>query len=158
MAIKSACSNSLIRGIKLPNEGPLVSHLFYADDANFAGEWCSESIKNLSRILRCFHISSGLKVNFCKSRFFGIGISTQETQRMAWILGCMGGSFPLTYLGVPVGANMSLRKNWQPIIDKFRAKLSIWKAKSLSFGGRLTLIKYVLNSLLTYYMSLFKVS
>lgn len=59
-------------------------------------------------------------------------------------------------LGVPVGANMALKKHWRPIIDKFQARLSTWKAKNLSFGGRLTLIKSVLNSLPTYYLSLFK--
>ncbi|KAL7599579.1 hypothetical protein Lser_V15G26444 [Lactuca serriola] len=51
---------------------------------------------------------------------------------------------------------MALKKNWKSIIDKFSSKLSVWKAKSLSFGGRLTLIKSVLGSLPTYYMSLFK--
>lgn len=48
-----------------------------------------------------------------------------------------------------------LKKNWNPIVDRFQAKLSKWKAKSLSFGGRLTLIKAVLGSLPTYYFSLF---
>lgn len=75
---------------------------------------------------------------------------------MALVLGCMEGSFPFTYLGVPVGENMALKKHWQPIINKFWSKLSIRKAKALSFGGCLTLVKYVLSSLPTYYMSLFK--
>ncbi|XP_021995252.1 uncharacterized protein LOC110892394 [Helianthus annuus] len=35
-------------------------------------------------------------------------------------------------------------------------RLAIWKAKILSFGGRLTLIKSVLNALPTYYFSLFR--
>lgn len=71
-------------------------------------------------------------------------------------LGCMVGSFPFLYLGVPVGANMKHRKHWKPIIDKFHSILLIWKAKTLSFGGRLTLVKAVLGSLPTYYLSLLK--
>lgn len=156
VAVKSTSKNVLIRCIKLSNGGPMISHLFYANDVIFVGEWCSESITNLSRILKCFHISSVLKVNFLKSRLFGIGISNQEIKRMALVLGCMEGSFPFTYLGVPVGENMALKKHWQPIINKFWSKLSIRKAKALSFGGCLTLVKYVLSSLPTYYMSLFK--
>lgn len=64
VAMKEACNKGLFQGIKLPHNGPKVSHLFYVDDAIFVGEWNSSSIKNLSRILNCFHVSSGLKVKF----------------------------------------------------------------------------------------------
>ncbi|GJU60806.1 hypothetical protein Tco_1238572 [Tanacetum coccineum] len=47
--------------------------------------------------------------------------------------------------------------NWQPLIDRFEARLSGWKANLISIGGRLTLIKYVLGSLSNYYLSIFKV-
>nr|KAJ0220723.1 hypothetical protein LSAT_V11C200053720 [Lactuca sativa] len=49
----------------------MISYLFYVDDVSFMGEWSERNIKNLPRILRCFHISSGLQVNFKKSRVFG---------------------------------------------------------------------------------------
>ena len=68
----------------------------------------------------------------------------------------MPGTFPFQYLGVPVGANMNLIKNWKSVLDRFSAKLSSWKSKYLSFGGRLTLVKAVLGNLPTYYLSLFK--
>ncbi|GJY86489.1 retrovirus-related pol polyprotein from transposon TNT 1-94 [Tanacetum coccineum] len=45
---------------------------------------------------------------------------------------------------------------WQLLIDRFRGKLSTWKANLLSIGGRLTLIKAVLGNLGIYYMSIFK--
>ncbi|KAL7591412.1 hypothetical protein Lser_V15G32700 [Lactuca serriola] len=51
---------------------------------------------------------------------------------------------------------MNLKRNWLPVINKFRAKLSKWKSKTLSFGGRLTLMKSVLGNLPTFYLSLFK--
>ncbi|GJU60451.1 RNA-directed DNA polymerase, eukaryota, reverse transcriptase zinc-binding domain protein [Tanacetum coccineum] len=53
---------------------------------------------------------------------------------------------------------MNLISSWSTIIDRFKSKLSSWKANLLSIGGRLTLIKFVLGSLGIYYMSLFKVS
>ncbi|PWA69727.1 RNA-directed DNA polymerase, eukaryota, Reverse transcriptase zinc-binding domain protein [Artemisia annua] len=37
--------------------------------------------------------------------------------------------------------------NWKPILDKFHNRLTNWKAKTLSYGGRLTLIKSVLCAL-----------
>nr|KAJ0214446.1 hypothetical protein LSAT_V11C400180310 [Lactuca sativa] len=91
------------------------------------------------------------KGKLSKIRVFGTGAPTGETSQWANILGCEAGSLPFTYLGIPVGANMNLH-----VIEKFRNKLSSWKSKTLSFGGRLTLIKSVLGNLPTYYLSIFR--
>ncbi|GJV30818.1 hypothetical protein Tco_1391218 [Tanacetum coccineum] len=61
-----------------------------------------------------------------------------------------------TYLGVKVAVNMMCINSWNEVIQNVTIKLSKWKANSLSVGGRLTLLKSVLGSLPTYYMSLFK--
>lgn len=78
-----------------------------------------------------------------------------EVNRWATPLGCKPAVLSFTYLGVPVGANMKLKKNWAPIVEKFHNKLSSWKAKNLSMGGRLTLTKVVLGSLPSFFFSLF---
>lgn len=102
VVIKGAREKNLIKGIKLPHSGSELSHLFYAVDAIFIGDWDHGSIKNLSRILKCFQISSGLKVNFHKSRLFGTCISDSELLRMAQILGCLKSTFPFVYLGTRI--------------------------------------------------------
>ncbi|KAL4580934.1 hypothetical protein LXL04_017140 [Taraxacum kok-saghyz] len=143
--------NSVIK-----NLGPILSHLAYADDVMFMGEWSDINLVNLNRILRCFQVVSGLKVNLNKSKVFGVWVEEEEVSNMANILGCEADKFPFTYLGLPIGANMRLSKHWEVIIEKFKSRLSSWKADSLSFGGRLTLIKSVLGSLPLYYFSVFK--
>ncbi|GJT24334.1 hypothetical protein Tco_0894271 [Tanacetum coccineum] len=55
-----------------------------------------------------------------------------------------------------VGMSPSRRKAWDEIIGKVSNRLSKWKIKTLSIGGRLTLIKSVLTSLPLYHMSLYK--
>nr|KAJ0210298.1 hypothetical protein LSAT_V11C400163940 [Lactuca sativa] len=96
------------------------------------------------------------KVNLCKSKVFGIGMGDIDIARLASILYCEPASFPFSYLGLPIGANMKLTRNWNPIVEKFRAKLSLLEARSLSFGGKLTLVKSVLSSFPLYYFSNFK--
>ena len=71
-------------------------------------------------------------------------------------MGCEWGSFPISYLGLPVGGSMKRVASWKPVIEKMKAKLVGWKAKILSSGGRLTLVKSVLGSLPLYYLSLFR--
>nr|KAJ0202709.1 hypothetical protein LSAT_V11C500285080 [Lactuca sativa] len=156
VCLKDACDHLILRGISLPNNGPILSHLMYADDVMIVGEWYELNFINLNRILRCFHLSSGLKVNLGKSKVFGIGVDNLDIDRLASILHCEPGCFPFKYLGLPIGANMNLVKSWNSIIEKFKNKLSIWKAKNLSFGGRLTLVKSVLGSLPLFYFALFK--
>ncbi|XP_021984670.1 uncharacterized protein LOC110880455 [Helianthus annuus] len=155
IATESAVNVGIFKGVKTPGEGPSISHLLYADDALFVGEWSEENFHNLARLLRCFHLSSGLKVNFSKSKVFGVGVGNNDVSEMASILGNEKGSLPFSYLGLPVGSNMGLVKNWKPVIDRFEKKLSLWKARTLSFGGRMTLVKAVLGNLPTYYFSLF---
>ncbi|GKA47256.1 putative RNA-directed DNA polymerase, eukaryota, reverse transcriptase zinc-binding domain protein [Tanacetum coccineum] len=108
------------------------------------------------RILTCFHLASGLKVNFNKSKLFGNWVSNIELNVVASSLGCLASEFPCSYLGLPIGSQMSRCANWNPIVDKFQRSLSKWKGITFSIGGRLTLIKFVLGSLGVYYFSIFK--
>ncbi|KAJ0755575.1 putative RNA-directed DNA polymerase [Helianthus annuus] len=154
--MKKAMSIGLYQGIKCTSNGPLLSHILYADDVIFLGEWSIENSSNLRRLLRCFYMASGLKVNLAKCSVFGVGVNQQDVDNMANLLGCKSGNLPFKHLGLVVGANMNLTKNWKPVIDIFRNRLAIRKAKQLSYGGRVTLLKAVLNALPTYFFSLYK--
>ncbi|XP_022023995.1 uncharacterized protein LOC110924275 [Helianthus annuus] len=144
------------KGLNLSKDGPSVSHLFYANNALFFGEWSATNLKNLNRILRCFDLASGLKVNLNKNNVYGVGVGGQEVADLANILHCRKGEFPSVYLGLPVEANMNRVANWKPAVDVFNAKLSAWKVRDLSFARRVVLIKSVLGSITNYYLSFFK--
>nr|GFC10770.1 RNA-directed DNA polymerase, eukaryota [Tanacetum cinerariifolium] len=55
------------------------------------------------------------------------------------------------------GGCMSRNKEWADVVLKLRSRLSKWKVKTLSIGGRLTLLKSVLGASPLYTMSIFKV-
>ncbi|GJT93612.1 putative RNA-directed DNA polymerase, eukaryota, reverse transcriptase zinc-binding domain protein [Tanacetum coccineum] len=156
VVLEDAKNRHFFRGIEVGKDKIHVSHLQFADDAIILGEWSATNVKNLSRILTCFHLASGLKVNFNKSKIFGIGVNVNELNSLAYSIGCQPSQFPCTYLGLPIGANMGRSVNWLPLVDRFQKRLSNWKSNSLSFGGRLTLIKAVLGSLGVYFFSTFK--
>ncbi|XP_071694365.1 uncharacterized protein [Rutidosis leptorrhynchoides] len=158
---KSAVSNSLYCGVKIGSNNVPISHLQYADDTLFFGEWSLNNVglnnvESLMKLLKCFELCSGLKVNYNKSNLFGVGVDKLEVESMANLFGCKVGNFPFIYLGLPIGAKMNKYESWKPVIDKFGKRLADWKARSMSFGGRATLVTSVLNSLPLYYFLLFR--
>ena len=64
---------------------------------------------------------------------------------------------PFTYLGIPLYHKRNSNKDWKVIEDRFERRLSTWKSKLLSYGGRLTLINSVLSNLSVYMLFFFEI-
>lgn len=92
-------------------------------------------------------------MNLGKSSLIGVG-QVPNIDVLAADLECQVGDLPTQYLGLPLGAHYKCKETWDPVIDRIRRKLAGWKAHYLSKGGKLTLIKAALASILVYYMSL----
>nr|GEY38350.1 RNA-directed DNA polymerase, eukaryota [Tanacetum cinerariifolium] len=115
LSVSRAVDESVFKGIQL--HGSLsLSHLFFANDTLFMGEWSDSNLRGCSIMEKKFR-----------------------------------------YLGVMVGERMSRYKTWDDVVLKLKTRLSKWKAKTLSIGGRLNLLKSVLGASPLYNMSIFKV-
>ena len=147
---------NLIKGIPCVSSEISVSHLQFADDTIIFLEATEDAVKNVKKILLCFEFFSGLSVNCGKSCLYSIGVEEEISERFAGIFGCMKGKIPFKYLGLPIGSDPRRLAVWEPVIERIKNRLSEWKRRSLSFGGRVILINSVLSSLPIYYMSLFK--
>ncbi|GKD98140.1 RNA-directed DNA polymerase, eukaryota [Tanacetum coccineum] len=86
----------------------------------------------------------------------GIGVSHEDVNAAANIIRCSTFSTPFNYLGIKVGMSSSRSKSLDEMLDKISSRLLKWKIKTLSIGGRLTLIKSVLTSLPLYHISIYK--
>ncbi|KAJ9548768.1 hypothetical protein OSB04_021311 [Centaurea solstitialis] len=117
--VEEAIEKGLYKGLKVGSGGVILSHLQYVDDVVFFGEWGSENIVNLIKLLKCFHDVSGLKININKCNIFGIGVPDEEVLGWARVVGCGSGSLPFTYLGLPVGASMKKVSHWEKSEKKF---------------------------------------
>nr|KAJ0222724.1 hypothetical protein LSAT_V11C200053840 [Lactuca sativa] len=102
------------------------------DDAIFLGEWNENNVRNLIQVF-------GLNLNVSKSSLYGVGVGRSEIANLASFTGRSAGSFPFVFLGIPIGESMvhiASRIDWR-----------LGKARLLSIGGHLTLVKSVLGSL-----------
>lgn len=63
-------------------------------------------------------------------------------------LACGVSNIPFLFLGISIGYKIRRLTTWRRLLDKVRSQLSKWKEKFLSLGGRVTLLNYLLSSIL----------
>lgn len=139
--------------ICLGRGGPLLSHLFFADDLVLFGKATSENALVMKRILDQFCHHSGHKVNAGKSKLF-FSANTNMNLRRA-----IGDSLAFQqmedlemYSGVPLFYKRVTKSTFQFLIDKVQDKLNGFDAKLLSMAGRTVLAKSVLLAIPRYFM------
>ncbi|GAU16594.1 hypothetical protein TSUD_233460 [Trifolium subterraneum] len=154
---RAMLSNNLFTPYGLgPQNEVQVSHLQFADDTLLVGAKNWANVRALKVVLVLFESVSGLKVNFHKSMLFGVNVVDSWLHEAAVVMGCKHGRLPFMYLGLPIGGDARKLQFWYPLVDRIRKRLSGWKCKNLSFGGRLILLKFVLSSIPVYFLSFFK--
>nr|GEY23912.1 RNA-directed DNA polymerase, eukaryota [Tanacetum cinerariifolium] len=119
ISVSRAVNDGVFKGLQIYDSMDL-SHLFYADDVIFLGEWSDDNLANLIRILQCFQLASGLKINVQKSQVLGVSVSSDIVKQGASIIGCFVLYAPFKYLGVTVGDHMSRHSAWLNTIQKVR--------------------------------------
>lgn len=143
-----------MEGFEIRRNGLVVSHLQFVDDTIVLCKNSEIQLKYLRCVIRCFEVVLGLKVNHSKSCIYCVG-HVENLRRFVAVLGCKMGSLPTTYLGLPLGASFKCKNPWNRVLDRIHKRLAGQKGLYLSKGGRVTLIKSVLASLPTYFLSLF---
>lgn len=77
---------------------------------------------------------------------------------MVALFRCEVGTWPSTYLRLPLNNKPFSYTFWEPIVEKIERCLSSWKGTYISKGDQLTLIQATPSNLPTYFLSLFKIS
>ncbi|CAJ2662943.1 unnamed protein product [Trifolium pratense] len=146
-----------IGGYSIGEQGSVsVSHLQFADDTLLMGVKSWANVRALRAVLVLFETMSGLKVNFNKSMLVGVNIPESWLCEAASTLCCNVGKIPFLYLRLQIGGDPRRLVFWEPMLNRLKNRMSGWKSRFLSFGGRLVLLKSVLTSLPVYTLSFFK--
>jgi hypothetical protein len=130
--------------------------LQFADDTILMGEGKWDNLWAIKVVLRSFELVSGMRINFVKSKLYGINVDSSFLEAGSSFLNCHADVIPFKFLGIPVGTNPRRKATWKPVVDAMSNKLSSWTSRYLSMGGRITLINSVLASMPLYFFSFYK--
>jgi hypothetical protein len=95
-----------------------------------------QQLAHLKGLLQGFTLSTGLRVNYHKSCLVPINMDNGKAADLANVFGCIVGSFPFTYLGLPLGLTKPQVKDYAPLKCRVERRLSA-SAQFLSYAGRL---------------------
>jgi hypothetical protein len=128
-----------------------ITHLQYADDTLILVQYNEQQIANLKFLLMCFEDMSGLKINYHKSEVIVMGQPEDIQHRVADMLNCNLGTFPFTYLGLPMETTKPTIHDLAPLVSKCERRLNAC-SRFLTQAGRLLYVNSVLSALPTFYM------
>jgi hypothetical protein len=109
-------------------------------------------IDNLAKILHLFGKVMGLATNFLKSSVVPIRYGNINLSHILHSLPATRASFPIKYLGLPLSV-WQLNVDFQFLEDKAASKLVTWDGQNITSIGRANLVKSVLASQATFFIT-----
>ena len=139
------CSRNIL-SMPIPtssNDYPIVQYTY---DTLIVLPTVDAQILAFKETLDNFAKSTGLKVNFNKSSLIPMNMSNEEGLRIARLLGCVVGTMPFTYLGLPMGTSRPTIYDLLLLVDRIERRLSATSCL-LNQGSRLQLLQSVLAAM-----------
>ena len=155
LALEEALQANHLSGISLGPNCPPIHSLMFADDLLVCGKADIQEATSISSILNQFCQQSGQVPNWSKSGIIfskKVGLQVKQDIKQIFPVPDIDGN--TIHLGHPLtlpAKDRSAAYNF--VYDKFKSKLSAYKANRLSHAARLILIKSVFSSIPVYYMS-----
>jgi hypothetical protein len=151
--ITQAVHETKWKPMRAGRNGPLISHLMFADDLILFAEANVDQMNVVLNIIDQFCQLSGQKVSQEKtSIMFSKNVCPRVKEALVMMSGFTEATSLGKYLGVPLVGRAPKRSDYNYIINQVKTKLSAWKAKHLSFAGRVTLSKAVIEAIPVYPM------
>ncbi|KAK4389436.1 Retrovirus-related Pol polyprotein from type-2 retrotransposable element R2DM [Sesamum angolense] len=132
-----------------------ITHLLFADDLMLFSRGDLPSIRILMECLQEFRDVSGLAVNTAKSNIFTAGIQNDTLDEALAMTEFARWHMPVQYLGIPLAAQRLSVTDYSPLVDQIAGCIHKWTAKSLSFAGRLELIRSVIQGVECFWLQVF---
>ena len=142
-----------IKGIFV--DGQEIKISLYADDTTLILDGSRASFQNSLQILEFFRAISGLRLNLKKRQALWIGANAGSEEKLCPENDLRWMSDKVKTLGVWLSTDpeIMLKANYEEKITKLEASLGCWELRRLSLLGKITVLKSLIVSQLTYILS-----
>jgi hypothetical protein len=133
-----------------------ILHILFVDDVIIMTNVTVEEWWEINKVLKSFCLASVLTINATKSTIHQEGLLEQELADYKYVFPFKFFDLALgfTYLGFYLKTGPQRASDWNWLIQRLEKNITNWCFRWLSFGGRLTLLKEVLESQPVYWLSL----
>nr|XP_009761660.1 PREDICTED: uncharacterized protein LOC104213812 [Nicotiana sylvestris]XP_016481531.1 PREDICTED: uncharacterized protein LOC107802523 [Nicotiana tabacum] len=147
-ALDALFDNPDFIGFDMPKWSQNINYLSYADDTIIFCFSHYGAVQLTMNVLKEYEAASGQNINKEKSSFYmHEGVPANEANTVYLITEFQRNPFPFTYLGCPISYSRRKKDFYKGILFKFQERLSSWKGKLFSIGGRAVLVAHVLESM-----------
>ena len=144
-SIEQKCVNGDWTPLKASKDNLGFSHLLFANDIILFSKFDANGCEAILDVLEKFCLESSQKISPNKSGiYFSPNVSNEMKEEISEKLGIHETNNIGKYLGFPLKHRGVPRNPYNFIVEKVMSKLAGWKAKFLSFVGRVVLIKSVM--------------
>lgn len=98
-----------------------------------------------------------MELNLSKSQLFAAGILDAELQEMLQITRFTAGIFPVRYLGTPLVYGKMKASHFNHLVDKIANFFKAWSVHTLSYAGRIELLKDVIQGVESFWIHHFPI-
>ena len=145
-----ARQNKEIKGVCVDNKEYLISQ--YADDTSITLDGSELSLRSTLKLLKFFAKVSGLRVNIEKTKAVWFGSKTDITESIQTDENLFWSCDTFRFLGVSFHTNLDrmVSQNYDNKLKEIKKLLEIWSRRNLTPYGRVTVLKTLAVSKLTF--------
>jgi hypothetical protein len=155
LALKRRQEEGLLTGIKV-SRCIKILHLLFVDDVLIMTKDSIEEWKEINKVLTLFCSASDLQINAQKTTFLHFGVSQQVLDVLKsyyhYNFQDLSDRVQVSWIFLKMGRYKS--DDWLWLLEKYEKRIRHWCNRWLSIGGRLVLIKVVLESQPVYWLAL----
>jgi hypothetical protein len=155
--LNTTALSGAIHGVFISRLGPKLSHIFFADDSLLFCRASVQECQQLLDVLTTYEHASGQKINRAKTTlFFSKSTSMADQEDIKNFFQVPALRSYETYLGLPSFMGRSKMQSFAYIKERVWSKIQGWKERLLSQAGREVLLKAVVQAVLAFSMSCFR--